>query len=651
MRRNLSGILCATLTAAGFLFSPYYAQAQLSTNPDKFLGNITTWGQVNGGGIEYKTLWNQITPENETKWQSVQGSGRNSWNWGGADNAYNYARNNNIMFKFHTLVWGSQYPSWMDGLSTQEQYKAIVAWFDAVKKRYPDLEMIDVVNEAIAGHAPAPFKNALGGDGKTGYDWIIKAFELAYERWPDAILIYNDYNTFQWNTQQFIDLVKTLRDAGAPIDAYGCQSHDLTDMGFDEFKSVMTEIQKELKMPMYSTEYDIGTTDDSKQEQQYKDQIKYMWEQDYCAGITLWGYIYGRTWIDLKNENGDVIERGISGLIKDGRDRPAMTWLRSYMKSDAAKAAKSPFPGMKKEASVYVKPQALKVSRNQSVPITIHARMRTKTIQSVVLKIKAPNGHLLKKVATFESPTGPSSIYNYVPQVLGTYTLKAEVTTTDGTRYDRYSSFTVLPPRSAYRSMELPGTIQAEDFDVCAEGVSYHDSNSQKEGDGSGYRDDCEGVDIVTGNGGYAIGYTSNGEWLEYTVNVKSSGTYGFIATASSGVDNSGFRIGLMKDGVETVLANVSVPKTGDNSWSNYQPVSGTLGKGLGTGPHTLRITITGSNCNIDKIEFTFKSDVKYITSDDVFSNGTRYNFAGQRVNQYQHGIIIQDGKKVLILE
>ena len=100
----------------------------------------------------------------------------------------------------------------MDNLSTAEQYKAIVEWLDAIKKHYPTIDLIDVVNEAIPGHAPAPYKDALGGDGVTGYDWIVKAFELAYERWPDAILIYNDYNTFEWQKSQFIDLVKKVRD-------------------------------------------------------------------------------------------------------------------------------------------------------------------------------------------------------------------------------------------------------------------------------------------------------------------------------------------------------------------------------------------------------------------------------------------------------
>ena len=238
--------------------------AQLSTNKDKFLGNITTSGSVDFGNENFYTLWNQITCENESKWASIEGN-NNNFNWGGADRAYNYAKNHNFPFKFHALIWGAQYPSWLEAQTPEQRYKEIVQWMDAVKAHYPNLELIDVVNEAITGHQPGTpyFIEALGGTGDTGYDWLIKAFELAYERWPNAILIYNDFNTFQWNTDQYIDLVKTLRNAGAPIDAYGCQSHDLTDCSLSTFKNSMTKLQNALKMPMYSTEYDIGTDNDS----------------------------------------------------------------------------------------------------------------------------------------------------------------------------------------------------------------------------------------------------------------------------------------------------------------------------------------------------------------------------------------------------
>lgn len=566
------------------------ANAQLSTNPDKFLGNITTNGNVDFGNEHFYTLWNQITPENESKWDACERQ-RGNFTFGGADNAFNYAKQHGFTYKFHTLVWGSQYPGWMNNLSTSEQTKAIEEWFDAVAAHYPDMPMIDVVNEAVAGHAPAPYKAALGGDGVTGYDWIIKAFQMAHERWPNAILIYNDYNTFRWQHEEFIHLVRTLRDAGAPIDAYGCQSHDLTDISFDEFKAAMDNLQNKLKMPMYSTEYDIGTTDDQQQLKQYSDQIPYMWEKDYCAGITLWGYIYGRTWTTDGN----------SGLIKDGEDRLAMTWLRDYMKSDAAKKAKSPFPGMKKEASVYAGWQTLKMTRGESNRLTINARLRTKTIQKVELYY---NNSLLKSF-TASGSTGTYT-FDYTPNANGRYDFKIVVTATDGTKYERWSGFDAYNPRQSYKSQELPGTLQAEDFDSGAEGISYHDSDNKDEGIVS-YRSDNEGVDIVNAkdNSGYAIGYTNSGEWLEYTVNVKEAGTYDFDAYVSSGADNSSFSLSLNEGGRLTDLTDVMpVPCVQSGSWNYYQNVHGRLLVALKAGKQIIRLNITGSSCNIDKITF-----------------------------------------------
>lgn len=587
-----STLLMAGLFSLAAFMAPSEGHAQLSSNPDKFLGNITTSYNVDWGNEKYYTLWNQITPENESKWSSIEGSRRGSFNWGGCDNAYNYAKRYGFPFKFHCLIWGAQYPGWMDNLSTEEQYKAIVEWMDAIKARYPDLPLIDVVNEAIPGHQPAPYKEALGGDGKTGYDWIIKAFEMAYERWPDAILIYNDYNTFQWQRTEFINLVKVLRDAGAPIDAYGCQSHDLTGMNFTDFKSAMTEIQNALKMPMYSTEYDIGTTDDNLQLQRYKEQIPYMWEADYCAGITLWGYIYGRTWI--KDDNTG--EGGISGIIKDGKDRPAMTWLREYMQTDKAKNAKSPYPGMVKEASVYIKPAKTHATKGESLPIEVRARMKTKTIDHVDLYVKN------KYCCTL---TEAPYVAEYTPTVLGRHDLKAVVVTTDSVRYERIGAFTAYNPRSTFKGViELPGTLQAENFDIGGEGVSYHDTDTRNEGT-TAYRSNGGGVDIVNGNGGYAIGYTATGEWLEYSVDVKKAGLYSFDAYVSSGATTSSISLMLNTDNAYVTLTNpIGVPCVTPNNWDTYKAVHGRMLVKLEEGKQILRINITGGSCNIDKIVF-----------------------------------------------
>ena len=579
------------------------ADAQLSSNPDKFLGNITTGNnQVDWGKEPFHTLWNQITPENASKWDACEPS-RKNFTFGGADQSANYAKKWGFPFKFHTLIWGAQYPGWMNSLSTAEQTKAITEWFDGVKAHYPNLEIIDVVNEAIAGHQPAPYRAALGGEGKTGYDWIVKAFEMAHERWPDAILVYNDYNTFQWNTDQFIDLVRTIRDAGAPIDAYGCQSHDLTDCKFETFKSSMDRIQSALKMPMYSTEYDIGTNDDALQEQRYKEQIPYMWEADYCAGVTLWGYIYGQTWTGSE-ANGT---KGNSGLIRDGKDRPAMEWLRTYMSSDAAKTAKSPFPGMKKEASVYIKPATVTPTKGEPFTITVNARLRTKTIEKVELYV---NNQL------YQTITEPSSVHaktkdaayeaEYTPTNAVKYNLKAIVYDTEGNKYERLGGFTAYNPRSPFKGdIALPGTIEAENFDKGGEGLTYHDSDSQNQGSGASYRSDAGSVDIEKPTNGYAVGWTHAGEWLEYTVNVLEPGLYEFEAYFSSQDGGGSFSLALSdENGLTDLTGDFSIAKTGN--WSTYKAYHGRLNKELAEGQQVLRFIVNSGDLrfNFDKIIF-----------------------------------------------
>jgi len=560
------------------------ANAQLSSNPDKFLGNITTRYQVDVSGIEpYYKMWNQITCENESKWGSVEGT-RGSFNWG-CDNAVNYAKNHKFLFKFHALIWGSQYPNWLSNLSASERFQAITKWMDAVKKKYPNLEMIDVVNEAVGMHQQGNpmMRESLGGSGKTGYDWLIKAFEMAYERWPNAILIYNDYNTFQSDTQAYLDLVRTLRDAGAPVDAYGCQSHDVNNISASNLRNVMKQLQDGLKMPMYITELDIDIEDDTQQKNQYQSIFPIMWEADYCAGVTIWGYIHGATWVSN------------SGIIKNNQDRPAMTWLREYMKSDKAINAKSPFPGMKKEASVYIKPASIAATKDEPMPITVRAKMKTKTIDHIDFYIKNK---------LYQTLTEEPYELEYTPEATGKYDLKAVVVTTDSIEYVRYGAFTVYKPRAPYKKVELPGIIQAEDYDTGADGIAYHDSDNTKEGDAASYRDDG-GVDIVKGNGGYAIGYTSSGEWLEYTVNVKEAGVYIYEATVSSGTTGSSFKLSLNTgDALQDLTDVISVPQTGSNDWGTYRTLSGRLLIPLEEGKQIIHLDITGSSCNIDKINF-----------------------------------------------
>lgn len=326
MGKKLNRNFIPFIVMTGMLLLNTHSYTQIAKGAGKFLGNITTGYQVRS---DFFTYWNQITGENEHKWASIEGT-RDRMNWGSADAIANYAKEKNIPWKFHTLIWGSQYPSWMNGLSASEQKEEIVEWFDAAAKRYPDVQMIDVVNEAYmsdpnnwnAGkHAPIPFREALGGAGTTGFDWIVTSFKMARERWPNAILIYNDYNTLEWpNEINWIkQIIPKLVAAGAPIDAVGFQAHGLKETSANTLKSRLDDIYNAIKLPMLISEYDIGETNDQAQLDNYKTHIPVMWNHPGVAGITIWGYIYGSTWVEG------------TGLIRNGQERPALTWLKEFI--------------------------------------------------------------------------------------------------------------------------------------------------------------------------------------------------------------------------------------------------------------------------------------------------------------------------------
>ena len=549
--------------AAGIWMFSLGAGAQISSNPNKFLGNITTRGTVEaGGGVpQYYKLWNQITCENESKWASVEGT-RGTFNWSGADRAFNYAQQHDFTYKFHALVWGAQYPGWLESLSARDRFNAITNWFDHAKDQYDTLPMIDVVNEAIGNHqAGNPMmKESLGGGGKTGYDWLIKAFEMAYERWPDAILIYNDYNSFTWDLDNYITLVRTLRDAGAPIDAYGNQSHDVTDISVSNMENALKKQQDALQMPMFITELDIDIASDEQQKKQYENIFPLMWEADYCAGVTLWGYVLGATWVTN------------SGLYRDGVERPAMTWLREYMQTDAAKNAKSPLPGTKKEASVYIRPASLKMAVNDVMPIKVRAKMATKTIEKIDLYA---DGELIATMT--EDPY----IAEYTATSTGKKTLKAVVTTTDGNTYERLSQIQVNrgEKRAPYNETvpELPGTINADEYDKGMSGVAY--SN------------------IAVDRDKFTTTATRDNSWMEYTVDVKEDGLYtmevevastkagGMLHLAEYGFDNLTFYTDLTE-----------VPSTGGSK--EFKTLRCPLKEPLTAGRHVLTLLVdTGGFC------------------------------------------------------
>ncbi|WP_230390905.1 family 16 glycosylhydrolase [Reinekea sp. G2M2-21] len=140
---------------------------------------------------------------------------------------------------------------------------------------------------------------------------------------------------------------------------------------------------------------------------------------------------------------------------------------------------------------------------------------------------------------------------------------------------------------------QLPGTVQAENFDV----NGYYDTSTRNIG--GQYRD--EQVDIERSQiGDYNVGWFEPGEWLTYTVNVAHPGDYLLDARTAS---PSGGRIQFQISGSTSLTApEITVGDTGGwQNWSSTDPVS----IALNAGSHTIRVTQRAGAYNLDSFRIT----------------------------------------------
>ncbi len=133
---------------------------------------------------------------------------------------------------------------------------------------------------------------------------------------------------------------------------------------------------------------------------------------------------------------------------------------------------------------------------------------------------------------------------------------------------------TASPTPTPISSLVIPGTIESENYSA----MSGIDTEQCSEG---------------TLN----IGWTDPGDWLDYIVNVASSGTYIVNARVASPNANTSFKI--QRSGVD--LATIMVPNTG--GWQNWTTVTTNII--VNAGVQTLRTYCVTNGFNINYINYT----------------------------------------------
>jgi beta-glucosidase len=128
----------------------------------------------------------------------------------------------------------------------------------------------------------------------------------------------------------------------------------------------------------------------------------------------------------------------------------------------------------------------------------------------------------------------------------------------------------------------VPGTIEAEQFSAM---YGIQTETSTDSGGGTG--------------GGINIGYTDVGDWLEYSIDVQTAGTYTIEYRIASWGGSNGFKTLINGSQIDQQLA----PDTG--GWQNWTTITAAVN--LQAGSQTLRINAIGSAWNMNWIRLTLQ--------------------------------------------
>lgn len=169
-----------------------------------------------------------------------------------------------------------------------------------------------------------------------------------------------------------------------------------------------------------------------------------------------------------------------------------------------------------------------------------------------------------------------------------------------------------------YSMNELPGTIEAENFDyspTSSEGRVYHDASASNTG--GEYRTD-EAVDIIASSeGGYNLTGIETGEWVTYTIGIPVGGTFDLSIryAAANGDGRIKFNIG----GEDKTL-NVAIPfgspnSTGLTDWKDLTVANDIE---LSAGVFSMKVLFDGASDAFDLNSITFEQTSIEIVCEDA---------------------------------
>lgn len=207
-----------------------------------------------------------IVPESELKWLELRPT-RNEYRFEKSDMIVDFARQNRLKVRGHTLAWYGAMPAWTEEISTYaEAERELANHIDTVVSRYRgEIPSWDVINEPLAEwpENESSFRPSIWAR-RMGADYLAIALRQTALADPGAQLVLNEYDVefkgprFAARRKALIALLRSLRDRDVPLHAVGLQAHLFADRGIDRdgLQSLLVEIAA-LKLDLLITELDV----------------------------------------------------------------------------------------------------------------------------------------------------------------------------------------------------------------------------------------------------------------------------------------------------------------------------------------------------------------------------------------------------------
>ncbi len=325
---------------------------------------VGPWHMAGEAAELIKHNYNTMTAENVMKPASIiQRDG--SYNFAAGDRIVEFARENGMTMRGHTLLWHASTPRGYlndaegNPLTKEQVYEKHEKYIKAVLEHYRGDVVFcwDVVNEALSdGEFESIYRESSPWYKACGPEYIAWAFRTARKYADDNVkLYYNDYNLVDpVKRERCYELLKGLVDAGVPIDGVGLQahwSHELTEemiqAAIDRFSSLGLDVHiTELDFTVYDNFHGPGAAErqESKVTLPYEGALaerhaeKYEMifrvlhkNSDKISSVTFWNIHDGSSWLN----NFPIRGRMDYPLLFDREFKPKAPFFRieEYYKS------------------------------------------------------------------------------------------------------------------------------------------------------------------------------------------------------------------------------------------------------------------------------------------------------------------------------